>query len=184
MEGHQPVLPPYPALTPHQPRARPPAQEYPPVPLHHPEPSSGWSPSPTGEEARPHPPLQGRGPIADGGAARAGTSGVAGGWWRIWEIGYHCTLFATAVVFVCQDNHQPRRQQPILRFAPAEAAIEARPPMRLCLVPKQSASGRSERLVRDGCTGGRSFALNLASHSPKGKGANRTPTRARPPAQE
>jgi hypothetical protein len=31
------------------------------------------------------------------------------------------------VVFVCQDNHQPRRQQPILRFAPADAAIEARP---------------------------------------------------------
>jgi hypothetical protein len=32
------------------------------------------------------------------------------------------------VIFVCQDNHQPRRQQPILHFAPAEAAIEARPP--------------------------------------------------------
>jgi hypothetical protein len=31
------------------------------------------------------------------------------------------------VVFVCQDNHQPRGQQPILRFAPADAAIEARP---------------------------------------------------------
>ena len=30
-------------------------------------------------------------------------------------------------VFVCRDNHQPRGQQPILRFAPADAAIEARP---------------------------------------------------------
>jgi hypothetical protein len=31
------------------------------------------------------------------------------------------------VVFVCQDNHQPRREQPILRFAPAVTVIEARP---------------------------------------------------------
>lgn len=34
-------------------------------------------------------------------------------------------------VLVCQDNRQPRVQQPILRFAPAEAAIEARPPRRV-----------------------------------------------------
>jgi hypothetical protein len=32
------------------------------------------------------------------------------------------------VIFVCQDNDQPGGQQPILRLAPAEAAIEARPP--------------------------------------------------------
>ena len=29
---------------------------------------------------------------------------------------------------LCQETTKPRGQQPILRFAPAEAAIEARPP--------------------------------------------------------
>ena len=31
-------------------------------------------------------------------------------------------------LLLCQETTKPRGQQPILRFAPAEAAIEARPP--------------------------------------------------------
>ena len=50
----------------------------------------------------------------------------------------------SVAVFVCQDKRQPRGQQPILRFASAEAAIEARPP-----------SGYRRKL---GATGSVSFA--------------------------
>ena len=39
------------------------------------------------------------------------------------ELGMVQHAYSEMVIFVCQDNHQPRGQRPILRFAPAEAAI-------------------------------------------------------------